>query len=141
VVVVAASAAGSFATPYILSPRYFRSVAGFVSVASGFDCANYRPPTAADRKLKRTGAEHIPALLIWGALDNGHPQSGRPAHAQANFFRRRQWELLLDAPHECHVHAPKTFCQLLLRFVLGPAAEGPARPARDGVVEAFADWD
>jgi pimeloyl-ACP methyl ester carboxylesterase len=141
IVLVAASAAGSFATPYLLSPRYFRSVAGFVSVAAGFDCGSYKPPTAAERKRKRTGAESIPALLVWGALDNGHPPSSRAAHAQAAFFKRVQWALLPDAPHECHVHAPAAFCRLLLGFVVGGGAAGQAgRHAREGGAEVAADW-
>eukprot|EP00967_Tisochrysis_lutea_P055531 scaffold69855_cov27-Tisochrysis_lutea.AAC.6 len=142
-VVVAASAAGSYATPFVLSPQHFRSIAGYVSVAATFSRETYVPPTMADRKRKRAGAEATPALLVWGTLDNAFPPVSLAAQAQARFFRRTKWMLLPGAAHECHVHTPDLFCRCLVEFVSGnnSSAKGIRQGQAESAVQmVVADW-
>jgi len=45
---------------------------------------------------------------------------------QARFFKRKEWIVLPDAPHECHLCAPVAFCTLLLQFISPAAAAASA---------------
>jgi len=83
--IVAASAGGSFATPYVLSPKHFRHVAGYVSLAAALDQRGYVAPSLAQRKKGEVGAESVRALLLWGALDNAFPPDSLAAQAQVDY--------------------------------------------------------
>ncbi|EOD35471.1 hypothetical protein EMIHUDRAFT_201586 [Emiliania huxleyi CCMP1516] len=125
VAIVAASAGGSFATPYVLAPATHRNVSCYLSLAAQLD----RSGDVAPRKSRP------PTLLVWGALDNAFPSECLAAQQQYRFFafgdvrnaredpRRSQWVVLPGAPHAVHVASPERFCSMLLQLVLGTKSE------------------
>lgn len=123
--VVAASMGGTVGAPYVRDARFSSNVAGYVSVSALLDDS------------EATASPHLPALLIWGALD--HPTSAK-ANAHQRVFPRHQMLVIPDAPHPAYLKEPRLFNEYLVRFLSGPAAHVD-KPHKDATtVSVFADW-
>ena len=137
-VIVAASAGGVLASHYILAPSTFHRVAGYFSVAATLDKRTYRPPMKA--RESDASPRRIPAIFVWGSMDNAFPPDSTAAHDQVEFFSRTSQKLVLnEAPHACYLHSPVVFNDVLVQFV------GGGKSVREDcssspVVEVFPNW-
>lgn len=123
VLVVAASAGGTIAIPYILDPVGSQTVAGYCSISA------LVPPSASDASPSK-----LPALLVWGELD--HPGSAK-ALATKHLFPSHQFVILPDAPHPAYLKEPKWFNELVARFASGHPADLPGHAQ---TLTAVASW-
>jgi len=67
-------------------------------------------------------ASHVPALIVWGAIDRIIPVTH--AHAAHEAIEGSRLEILDDAGHFPHVEAPERFLEVVLQFLAetSPAA-------------------
>jgi len=112
VLVVAASAGGSVGAPFVLDPKTAPSVAGYVSVS------------ALGIRGNASGPSSVPALLVWGALDQ--PTSAKE-QAHERTFAAHQLCVLPDAPHPAYLKEPELFNALVVRFASSQTGALPGR--------------
>lgn len=86
VLVVAASAGGSVGAPFVLDPKTAPSVAGYVSVS------------ALGIRGNASGPSSVPALLVWGALD-------QPTSAKEQAHERRRGLRVIPPSSRERTHA------------------------------------
>lgn len=102
-VLVVPSMSGRFAFPLLFAAP--ERLAGVVPVA----------PAAMDAFLPRLQGCAVPALIVWGELDQLLPPE-RADDLAACFERAEVW-VIDGAPHPAYVHAPDAFAARLVAFV------------------------
>ena len=109
VLVVAASAGGTVALPFVL--MHTSRVSGYVSLSAVLD---------EDDIVESA----VPCLMVWGELDS--PNSPKAA-AHEKLFRLHTKVVIPDAPHPSYLAQPEQFNHLLLQFAGAEVVEGSAR--------------
>ena len=97
VLVVAASAGGSYGSPFVF--EHPERAAGYVSIAALLDSP------------KKSPSSRVPALVIWGELDS-------PARADPTMhaFLEAHKVVFPQAPHPAYLKDPELFNRLVLEF-------------------------